>query len=83
MELIQETNIWRTYSKVLDNRISIELPKNTDIQEVEIIIIPKKRKTVSNNNIRNEECKNDFLTISQWNISVDDIRMNSWKIQEF
>jgi len=83
MELIQETNIWRTYSKVLDNRISIELPKNTDIQEVEIIIIPKKRKTVSNNNIRHEDWKNDFLTISQWNISVDDIRMNSWKIQEF
>jgi hypothetical protein len=83
MEQIQKINSWRIYSKVLGNRISVELPENSDLQEVEIIIIPIKRKTVSENRIGQEEWKNDFLTISQWDISEDDIRMKSWSIPEF
>ncbi len=83
MEQIQKISSWRTYSKVLGNRISIELPKNSDLQEVEIIIIPRKRKAVSDSKIGHEEWKNDFLTISQWDISEDDVRMKSWQIPGF
>ncbi len=82
MEKIQEINSWRIYSKVLGNRISVELPKNSDLQEVEIIIIPGKRKTVSEKKTGREEWKNDFLKISQWDISEDEIRMKSWQIPE-
>lgn len=80
---VQEVSSLRIYSKVLGNRISIDLPENSDLQEVEIIILPLKRKTASGNRAGQEEWKNDFLTISQWNISEDDIRMKSWQIPEF
>ncbi len=80
---VQEVNSWRIYSKVLGNRISVDLPENSGLQEVEIIILPIRRKTVSESMIGQEEWKNDFLTISQWDISEDDIRMKSWHIPEF
>lgn len=83
MEQIQEVNSWRIYSKVIGNRISVELPENSDLQDVEIIILPMNRKTVSESRIGQEEWKNDFLTISQWDISEDDIRIKSWPIPEF
>jgi len=80
---VQEVNSWRIYSKVLGNRISVDLPENSGLQEVEIIILPIRRKTVSESMIGQEEWKNDFLTISRWDISEDDIRMKSWHIPEF
>ncbi|VEN73815.1 conserved hypothetical protein [Candidatus Desulfarcum epimagneticum] len=83
MKQIREMNSWRTYSKVLGNRISIELPKNYDFQEVEALIIPRKIKTVPENRIGRKEWQDDFLSISQWDISEDDIRMKSWSIPEF
>ncbi|CAN2049701.1 hypothetical protein GMMP1_790016 [Candidatus Magnetomoraceae bacterium gMMP-1] len=83
MQQIQKINSWRIYSKVFENRISVELPKDSHIQEVELIIIPRKSKTLPKNRIKREEWKKDFLTISQWNISEDDIRMKSWSIPEF
>lgn len=79
MNKIQRISTWVTYSKVLENRISVELPKEFDAQEVQIIIIPKTETAYSNK----DEWKKDFLSISQWNISEDDIRMESWQIQEF
>ena len=66
MEQIQKTNSWRIYSKVLGNRISVELPENSNLQEVEIIIIPIKRKTVSENRIGQDEWKNDFSVLTNW-----------------
>ena len=80
---IEEMNSWRLYGKVLGNRISIELPEDSNLQEVEIIIIPRKGKTVSQKETRREEWKKDFLKISQWDISEDEIRMKSWPIPEF
>ncbi|MEA1966806.1 MAG: hypothetical protein U9N77_01085 [Thermodesulfobacteriota bacterium] len=83
MEHIQEINSWRIYSKVLGNRITLELPEYSDLDEVEVIIIPRKSKMVSAKKNGREEWKNDFLTISQWDILEDDIRMKSWSIPEF
>jgi hypothetical protein len=82
MKQIREMNSWRTYSRVLGNRISIELPKNYDFQEVEVIIIPRKEKTVPGNRIGRKGWQDDFLSISQWNISKDDIRLKSWSIAD-
>ena len=80
---IQELHSWRVYSKVVGNRITLELPENSDLEEVEIIIIPKKRKRILEKKSRGEEWKKDFLTISQWAVSEDDIRIKSWSIPEF
>ena len=44
MDQIQETNSWITHSKVFGRRISVDLPKELDAQEVQIIIIPTKKK---------------------------------------
>jgi hypothetical protein len=80
---IQEINSWRIYSKVVGNRISVDLPENSDLREAEIIILPIKRKTVTENVTGQAEWKKDFLSISQWDISEDDIRMKSWQLPEF
>ena len=79
MEHIQEINSWITYSKVLGNRISVDLPKEFDAKEVQIIIIPTQRKSST----LKDEWKKDFQSISQWDISEDDSRMKSWPIIEF
>lgn len=84
MKEVQEINSWRIYSKVLGNRITVELPKNLDMQEVEVIIIPIKAKPIfSGNYADKEEWKEDFLSISKWDISEDDIKIDSWKLTEF
>ncbi len=80
MEQIQKINTWRAYSRVSGNRISVEVPKNFDAQEVELIIIPIKREPATDNKTQQEGWKRDFLTISQWDISEEDIRMKSWRI---
>ena len=83
MEKIQEVNTLRVYSKVLKNRISIELPRTFDAQEVELIIIPRMNKTSRDQKAVQDMWKVDFLDISQWDISEDDIRMKSWPLPEF
>ena len=80
MQQVQSINTWRMYGKVVENRIIVELPKNTDLEEVEIFIFPRKKKTIAN---KHQEWKDDFLTISQWDISENDIRLKSWQIPEF
>ncbi len=69
---IQELKIWKTYCKVYENRISFELPEDSDVEEVEIIIIPRKK--VSGKNLDREDWKKDFLAISQWEISADEFK---------
>ncbi len=83
MKQIQKINSWRAYSKVSGNRISVEVPKNFDAQEVELIIIPIKRKPSMDNKSEREGWKSDFMKISRWDISEEDIRMKSWRIPEF
>ncbi|MDM8537129.1 hypothetical protein QUF70_10275 [Desulfobacterales bacterium HSG17] len=79
MEQIQETNTWITYSRVIGNRISVDLPKELDTKEVQIIIIPTKKESCS----FKDGWKKDFQSISQWNTTENEIRMKSWPITEF
>ncbi|MBF0377790.1 MAG: hypothetical protein HQK72_09945 [Desulfamplus sp.] len=79
MQHIQKINSWITYCRVAGNRISVDLPKEFDAKEVEIIIIPKKEASYSDK----DGWKEDFRSISTWNITEDEIRMKSWEIAEF
>jgi hypothetical protein len=79
MDKIYEINSWITSGKVFGNHISVELPKELDAQEVQIIIIPTQKKICT----LNDEWKKDFQSISRWDISEGDIRMKSWQIKEF
>lgn len=83
MKQIKKINTWRAYSKVSGNRISVEAPENFDAQEVELIIIPIKGKPSMANESEQEGWKNDFMKISRWDISEEDIRIKSWRIPEF
>nr|VFJ68490.1 MAG: hypothetical protein BECKDK2373B_GA0170837_12133 [Candidatus Kentron sp. DK] len=80
---IRETDGWRIHSKVLENRISIDLPEDSDLDEVEIIVLPIRRKTVAENGLGQQDWEKDFLAISQWDIPEDDIRITSWQPPEF
>jgi len=42
MQQIQPINSWRMYGKVIENKITVELPVGLNSQEVEIFIFPKK-----------------------------------------
>jgi len=82
MQQIQPINSWRMYGKVVENKITVELPVSLNSQEVEIIIIPKKTKNTAYF-YRQDAWKKDFLEISQWDLSDEDIRLKSWEIPEF
>ena len=83
MEQVQEIHSLRVYSKISGNRLSILLPKNFDFQEVEVIIIPRELKSDSNIPEIKTDWKTDFLSISKWDISEEEIKIKSWTIQEF
>lgn len=79
MPQIQEIHSWVTYGRVSGNRLYLELPNELDSQEVQVIIIPQKKE----NHTDKEGWKDDFMSISQWNIAENDIRMKSWQIIEY
>ena len=83
MKQFQLINSLRIYSRVVENKILIELPKNFNFQEVEVIIIPKKENFLSYDKIDKDEWKKDFLSVSKWDISEDEIRVKSWSVTEF
>jgi hypothetical protein len=83
MEQFQVINTLRIYSRVFENKILIELPKNLNFQEVEVIIIPKKGDYFSHGTADKDGWKKDFLSISKWDISDDEIKVKSWKLTEF
>jgi hypothetical protein len=72
--------IVRALRKVQDQQIIIDLPDNFYSQEVEIIVIPCKQSSFIN---EPDEWKKDFLSVSQWDIEEEEIRIPSWKIEEF
>jgi dTDP-4-dehydrorhamnose 3,5-epimerase-like enzyme len=71
--------IVREFKKISDRQIVIDLPDSFYAKEVEIIIIPYKKNLVDNKN----NWKKDFLSISKWDITEEDIKIPSWKIEEF
>jgi len=71
--------IVREFKKISDRQIVIDLPDSFYAKEVEIIIIPYKKNLTNNKN----NWKKDFLSISKWDITEEDIKIPSWKIEEF
>jgi len=72
--------IIRELKKVNGTQITIDLPDSFYAKEVEVIVIPyKKVSPVADS----DEWKKDFLSVSQWNITEEDIRIQSWPIEEF
>jgi len=71
--------IVREFKKISDRQIVIDLPDSFYAKEVEIIIIPYKKNLTNNKN----SWKKDFLSISKWDITEEDIKIPSWKIEEF
>ena len=70
----------REVKKVSGKRVIIDLPDSFYAKEVEVIVIPYKGIPPID---KNDDWKNDFLSVSQWKITEEDIRMKSWPIQEF
>ncbi len=75
MSQIQEIHTWVAYGRISGNRISLELPEELDAQDVQIIIIPQKK----TDDVDNEGWKKDFMSISQWDIAEDDVRMKFYR----
>lgn len=72
--------VMRALKKVEGKRITIELPDNFYATEVEVLVIPYEK---SSSLIHREEWKKDFLSVSQWDLTEEDIRVKSWPIEEF
>ena len=81
MQQIQPINSWRMYGKVIENKITVELPVGLNSQEVEIIIFPRKAENIPY--YFGQDWKKDFLEISNWDISEEDVRLKTWNIPEF
>ncbi|RKZ74961.1 MAG: hypothetical protein DRQ57_09145 [Gammaproteobacteria bacterium] len=72
--------IVREFKKVSERQIIIDLPESFSAKEVEIIIIPyKNRDSIDDKN----QWKKDFLSISKWELTEEEVKIPSWKIEEF
>ncbi len=69
----------REIKKVSGRKVTIDLPDSFNAKEIEIIVIPYQQ--ISSADKKND-WKSDFLSISQWKISEDDIRIKSWPLTE-
>ena len=70
----------REIKKVTGKRITIDLPDNFYAKEVEVIVIPYKEVLSTKNK---NDWKKDFLAVSQWDITEEDIKITSWPLEEF
>lgn len=73
-------SIVREFKQVVDKQITIHLPDNFSAQEVEVIIIPYNKSLPTENT---QTWQQDFLSVSQWDITEEAVRMKSWNIEEF
>ncbi len=69
----------REIKKVSGRKVTIDLPDSFNAKEIEIIVIPYQQ--ISSADKKND-WKSDFLSISQWKIPEDDIRIKSWPLTE-
>ncbi len=72
-------SILRELKTVTPQQVTINLPNYWEAQEVEVIVIP--RLTVPNPG--SEAWQQDFLTVSQWQITEEEVRIKSWPVEEF
>jgi hypothetical protein len=70
----------REIKKVTGKRITIDLPDNFYAKEVEVTVIPYKEVLSTKNK---NDWKKDFLVVSQWDITEEDIKITSWPLEEF
>ena len=70
----------RTLQKVTGRQVIIDLPENFYAKEVEIIVIPYQQSMLHGE--RRNDWKEDFLSISQWDITEKDVKIKSWQIEE-
>ena len=64
--------IVRALKKVQDQQIIIDLPDNFYSQAVEVIVIPYKQSLLID---EQDEWKKDFLSVSQWDIKEEEVRI--------
>lgn len=70
----------RTLQKVTGPQVTIDLPESFYAKEVEIIVIPYQKNTFSEEG--EDGWEQDFLSISQWDITEEDVKIKSWQIEE-
>lgn len=73
-------SIVREFKPVVGKQITIHLPDNFSAQQVEVIVIPYDKGALAENT---QAWQQDFLSVSQWDITEEAIRMKSWNIEEF
>ncbi len=64
-------------TKVKNNQIHLTIPKKLGTEDVEVEITPIKKLSDG------DAWKKDFGWISGWDINEEEIRMKSWKINQF
>ena len=72
--------IVRTFQEVRGRRIIIDLPDNFSAKEVEIIVLPYKEASSFQGS---DAWKEDFRSVSQWDITEEDTKVRSWNIEKF
>ncbi len=70
----------RTLQKVTGSQVTIDLPESFYAKEVEIIVIPYQQSSFHEE--REDGWKQDFLSVSQWDITEEDVKIKSWQIEE-
>ncbi|MCI5150617.1 MAG: hypothetical protein D3916_14740 [Candidatus Electrothrix sp. MAN1_4] len=76
MKQIQEISSWITSGRVAGNRISVDLPKEFDAQEVQIIIIPKKKVSLPAQDGCQEKSVLDVLAEQADDLGPEDLSVN-------
>ncbi len=71
--------IIREVKKVSGKQIIIDLPETFYGKEVEVIVIPYK---IIPSVDKKSEWKKDFSSVSQWDITEEDVNTKSWPLEE-
>ena len=69
----------REIKKVTGKHITIELPNNFAATEVEVIVIPYEPFSPAK---EHEGWQADFLAVSQWDITEEEVKIKSWTIEK-
>jgi len=70
----------KAFKKVTGRQLTIELPDSFFAREVEVLVIPY---TPMPSVADSDDWKEDFRSISQWEITEEEVKIQSWPIEEF